>query len=89
MMINEYVWTSLGEKPLSVEMVRGATCLEKKDLLVHEVPEVADPDLYKSSARRPKGFPAPAEPTLTRSDGSTNLRACPFGPGVPLRLGQE
>ena len=45
-------------------MVRAATCLEKKDLLVHEVPEVVDPDLYESSARRPKGLPAPAEPTL-------------------------
>ena len=45
MMFNEDVWTSVGELPLSVEMVRGATCLEKKDLLVHEVPEVADPDL--------------------------------------------
>ena len=29
------------------------------------MPEVADPDLYQSSARRPKGLPAPAEPTLT------------------------
>ena len=65
MMLSEDVWTSVGEKPLAVEMVRGATCLEKKDLLVHEVPEVADPDLYESSARRPKGLPAPAEPTLT------------------------
>ena len=46
MMLNEDVWTSVSEKPLSVEMVRGATCLEKKNLLVHEVPEVADPDLY-------------------------------------------
>ena len=64
-MLNEDVWTSVGEKPLSVEMVRGATCLEKKDLLVHEVPEVADPDLHESSARRLKGLPAPAEPTLT------------------------
>ena len=60
-MLNEDVWTSDGEKLLSVEMVRGATCLQKKDLLV----EVADPDLYESSARRPKGLPAPAEPTLT------------------------
>ena len=65
MMLNEDVWTSDGVKPLSVEMVRGATCLEKKNLLVHEVPEVADPDLYESSARRPQGLPAPAEPTLT------------------------
>ena len=52
MMLNEGVWISVGEKPLSVEMVRGATCLEKKDL-------------YESSARRPKALPAPAEPTLT------------------------
>ena len=37
----------------------------RKDLLVHEVPEVADPDLYESAARRPKGLPAPGEPTLT------------------------
>ena len=65
MMLSEDVWTSVGEKPLTVEMVRGATYLEKKDLLVHEVPAVADPDLYESSARRPKGLPAPAEPTLT------------------------
>ena len=65
MMLNEGVWISVGEKPLSVEMVHGATCLEKKDLLAHEVAEVADPDLYESSARRPKGLPAPAEPTLT------------------------
>ena len=65
MMLSEDVWTSVGEKPLTVEMVRGATFLEKKDLLVHEVPELADPDLYETSARRPKGLPAPAEPTLT------------------------
>ena len=65
MMLSEDFWTSVGEKPLTVEMVRGATCLEKKDLLVHEVPEVADPDLYETSARRPKALPAPAEPTLT------------------------
>ena len=65
MMLNEDVWTSAVEKPLSVEMVCGATCLEKKDLLVHEVPEVAGPDLYESSARRLTGLPAPAEPTLT------------------------
>ena len=64
-MLSEDVWTSVGEKPLAVEMVRGATCLEKKDLLLREMPEVADPDLYESSARRPKGLPAPAEPTLT------------------------
>ena len=66
MMLNEDVWTSVGEKPLSVEMVRGASCLEKKDLLVHEVPEVADPDLCESSARGYKGLLAPAEPTLTK-----------------------
>ena len=84
MMLNEDVWTSVGEKPLSVEMVGGATCLEKKDLLMHEVREVADPDLCESSARRPKGLPAPVEPTLTER---TNLRTCPSGPGVPLVSG--
>ena len=46
-------------------MIRGAACFEKKDLLVHEVPEVANPDWYESSARRPKRVPAPGEPTLT------------------------
>ena len=30
-----------------------------------EVPGVADPDLYESSSRPPKGLPVPGEPTLT------------------------
>ena len=79
----EDVWTSEGETSSACEMIRGATCLEKKDLLVHEVPEVADPDLYESSARRPKGLPAPGEPTLTecREHELTHL---PFRPGVLL-----
>ena len=65
MAIQEDTWTADGETSSACEMIRGATCFEKKDLVVHEVPEVADPDLYESSARRPKGLPAPGEPTLT------------------------
>ena len=65
MAIQEDTWTSDGETLSACEMIRGATCLEKKDLLVHEVPEIADPDLNESSARHPKGLPAPREPTLT------------------------
>ena len=61
----EDVWTSDGETSSACEMTRGATCFGKKDLLVHAVPEVADPDLYESSARRLKGLPAPGDPTLT------------------------
>ena len=63
--IQEDDWTSEVETSSACEMIQGATCFEKKDLLVHEVPEVADPDLYESAARRPKGLPAPGEPTLT------------------------
>ena len=63
MATQEDVWTSDGDTSLSCDMIRRATCFEKKDLLAHEVPEVADPDLYESSARRPKG--PPGEPTLT------------------------
>ena len=65
MLIQEDVWTVDGETSSACDMIRGATCFEKKDLVVHEMPEVADPDLYESSARRPKGLPAPGEPTLT------------------------
>ena len=65
MAIQEDIWTADGETSSACEMIRGATCFEKKDLVAHEVPEVADPDLYESSARRPKGLPAPGEPTLT------------------------
>ena len=79
MMLNEDVWTYVGEKPLSVEMVRGATCFEKKDLLVHEVLEVADPDLYESLALRPKGLLL-LRSLRSQSDRSTNLRTCPSGP---------
>ena len=64
MAIQEDVWTADGETSSACEMIRGATRFEKKDLVVHEVPEVADPDLYES-ARRPKRLPAPGEPTLT------------------------
>ena len=63
MAIQEDTWTADGETSSACEMIRGAICFEKKDLDVHEVPEVADPD--ESSARRPKGLPAPGEPTLT------------------------
>ena len=63
--IQEDVWAGDGGISLSCDMIRGATCFEKKDLLVHEVPEVAGPDLYEPSARRPNGLPAPGEPTLT------------------------
>ena len=65
MAIQEDTWTADGETSSACAMIRGATCFEKKDLVVHEVPEVADPDLYESSARRPKGLPAPGEPALT------------------------
>ena len=65
MAIQEDTWTADGETSSACEMIRGATCFEKKDLVVHEVPDVADPDLHESSARRPKGLPAPGEPTLT------------------------
>ena len=79
MMLSEDVWTSVGEKPLAVEMVRGATCLEKKDLLVHEVPEVADV---------PRDFPLLLS-LRSQSDENTNLRTCPSGPGVPLVSGPK
>ena len=65
MAIQEDVWTSDGETSSACEMICGAICFGKKDFLVHEVPEVVDPDLYESSARRSKGLPAPGEPTLT------------------------
>ena len=83
MAIQEDVWTVDGETSSACEMIHGATCFVTKDLVVHEVPEVAHPDLYESSARRPKGLPAPGEPTLTerREHELTHL---PFGPGVPL-----
>ena len=83
MAIQEDVWTADGEISSACEMIRGATCFDKKDLVVHEVPEVADPHLYESWARRPKGLPAPGEPTLTerREHELTHLL---FGPGVPL-----
>ena len=75
MAIQEDGWTSDGETSSACETIRGATCFEKKDLVAHEMPEVADPDLYESSARRPKGLPAPGEPTLTehREDKLTHL----------------
>ena len=45
MAIQEDTWTAGGETLSACEMIRGATCFEKKDLVVHEGPEVADPDL--------------------------------------------
>ena len=78
MAIQEDVWTVDGETSSACEMIRGATCFEKK-----EVPEVADPDLHESSARRPKDFPL-QESLLSRSVGNMTLHTCPFGPGAPL-----
>ena len=86
MMLSEDVWTSVGEKPLAVEMVRVATCLEKKDLLVHEVLKL--PILTCTSHRPdvPRDFPLLLS-LRSQSDESTNLRTCPSGPGVPLVSG--
>ena len=87
-MLNEDVWTSVGGKQVSVEMVCGATCLEKKDLLVHEVPEVADPDLYESSAEA-QGTSCSCR---ANAHGATGART--YALALPvlvshLRLGQE
>ncbi|CAE7254846.1 RE2 [Symbiodinium natans] len=85
MKVDEDDWTLEGADRDVVEPFAcgGATCFEKRDLYVKEIPEVAEPDLFETSARRPRGLPAPSEPTLTERK-EHELTHLPFRSWCPI-----
>ena len=83
MAIQEDTWTADGETSSACEMIRGATCFEKKTWLSMRCLRLPIPTCTSHRLDVPRDFLL-QESLLSRSAGNMNLRTCSFGPGVLL-----